>query len=198
MGWDMSNILVNLSSNGGGGGDSGLASRVTALETTVGDASSGLVKDVDDLETTVGDASSGLVKDVDGLKANGFNNYQTSAQIIGKWGNDELWRYYFEVDDITLSSSTIFSTAMVANGVLLRYEAYYIFSNGDVYSLPFYASGSKYAAASIVKVDGIYNFKCDGASSTFFTGGKLRLILDYIKPITPENDTRTKKTKGGK
>lgn len=53
MGWDMSNILVNLSSNGGGGGgsDPELASRVTALETTVGDASGGLVKDVDDLET---------------------------------------------------------------------------------------------------------------------------------------------------
>ena len=49
--------------------------RITALETTVGDASSGLVKDVDDLQTdvsalqgTVGDASSGLVKDVDDLQ----------------------------------------------------------------------------------------------------------------------------------
>ena len=37
---------------------------VTALQTTVGNASSGLVKDVADLKTTVGNAGSGLVKDV--------------------------------------------------------------------------------------------------------------------------------------
>ena len=45
--------------------------KVTALETTVGDASSGLVKDVTALETTVGDASSGLVKDVNDLRNQG-------------------------------------------------------------------------------------------------------------------------------
>ena len=57
--------------------------RISALESTVGDASSGLVKDVDDLQSdmtnaqndittlqgTVGDASSGLVKDVDDLQS---------------------------------------------------------------------------------------------------------------------------------
>lgn len=45
----------------------GVEGKVTALETTVGDASSGLVKDVATLKTTVGDASSGLVKDVNDL-----------------------------------------------------------------------------------------------------------------------------------
>ena len=57
MGWNVSNILVNeaiANKKGGGGSDPALASRVTALETTVGDASSGLVKDVDDLETETG------------------------------------------------------------------------------------------------------------------------------------------------
>ena len=47
---------------------SGFTSDISALQTTVGDASSGLVKDVADLETTVGDASSGLVKDVADLE----------------------------------------------------------------------------------------------------------------------------------
>lgn len=69
MSWNMSNILVNQATaiKKGGGGSGDLDTRVTALETTVGDSSSGLVKDVDDLETTVGDNTGGLVKDVDDL-----------------------------------------------------------------------------------------------------------------------------------
>ena len=43
--------------------------KITALETTIGNAESGLVKDVADLKTTVGSAASGLVKDVADLKA---------------------------------------------------------------------------------------------------------------------------------
>lgn len=58
MGWNVSNILVNEAiankKSGGGGSDPTLAGRVTALESTVGDASSGLVKDVNDLETETG------------------------------------------------------------------------------------------------------------------------------------------------
>ena len=45
-------------------GDSTVANKVSALETTVGDSSGGLVKDTAALKTTVGDADSGLVKDV--------------------------------------------------------------------------------------------------------------------------------------
>lgn len=41
-----------------------LKTRVSALETTVGDANSGLVKDVNTLKSVVGNASSGLVKQV--------------------------------------------------------------------------------------------------------------------------------------
>ena len=43
-------------------------SKITALETTVGNAESGLVKDVANLKTTVGSDASGLVKDVADLK----------------------------------------------------------------------------------------------------------------------------------
>ena len=55
MSWNMSNILVNQATaiKKGGGGSGDLDTRVTALETTVGDDDSGLVKDVDDLDDRV-------------------------------------------------------------------------------------------------------------------------------------------------
>ena len=116
MGWDMSNILVNLSSNGGGGGDSELSSRVTALETTVGDASSGLVKDVDDLETTVGDASSGLVKDVDDLETttSGLDTRVTALEQGG--GGGEYTVTAFEAKTPTTTSYEDYATITLPAG----------------------------------------------------------------------------------
>ena len=64
--------------------------RITALETTVGDANSGLVKGVADnasditaLETTVGDSTSGLVKDVADIQTD-IGDDNTAASVKGR------------------------------------------------------------------------------------------------------------------
>ena len=83
----------------------GVEGKVTALETTVGDASSGLVKDVATLKTTVGDASSGLVKDVNdlntaiGTKANQSDLVAATNRITANEGNiTELQRKTTNID----------------------------------------------------------------------------------------------------
>ena len=87
--------------------------RISALETTVGDASSGLVKDVDDLQSdmtnvqsditalqgTVGDASSGLVKDVDDLQSDMTNAQNDITNLQGTVG-DASSGLVKDVDDL--------------------------------------------------------------------------------------------------
>lgn len=94
--------------------------RISALETTVGDASSGLVKDVDDLQTdmtnaqndigtlqndvgtlqnTVGDASSGLVKDVDDLQSD-MTNAQNDILNIQNTIGDSSSGIIKDIDDL--------------------------------------------------------------------------------------------------
>ena len=58
-----------------------LNTRLTAVETKVGDSNSGLVKDVADLKTTVGNAGSGLVKDVADIEASLTETGTVGAKI---------------------------------------------------------------------------------------------------------------------
>ena len=58
-----------------------LNTRLSAVETKVGDASSGLGKDVADLMTTVGNAGSGLVKDVADIKTSLTETGTVGAKI---------------------------------------------------------------------------------------------------------------------
>lgn len=114
MSWNMSNILVNQATaiKKGGGGSGDLTTRVTALETTVGDSSSGLVKDVDDLETIVGDESSGLVKDVSGLdtrvtalenepSGGGGIDIGTTETKIGTFNGSDRYAISYPISGIT-------------------------------------------------------------------------------------------------
>ena len=63
--------------------------KITALETTVGNANSGLVKNVNDLKTTVGDANSGLVKSVADINTSigGLNTRVTALEQFDPWEN---------------------------------------------------------------------------------------------------------------
>ena len=58
-----------------------LNTRLTAVETKVGDSTKGLVKDVADLKTTVGNAGSGLVKDVADIKTSLTETGTVGAKI---------------------------------------------------------------------------------------------------------------------
>lgn len=126
MSWDMRNILVNQASaikKAGGGGSSDLDTRVTDLETTVGDSSGGLVKDVSDLETTVGDSSSGLVKDVGDLQTatSGLLPlvFSTTDTKIGKWGSDDL--YVVLVDGGTMTAANLDIAYTLPAGATMRW-----------------------------------------------------------------------------
>lgn len=61
----VSDLESSVGPGGGGGGSDTLSSRVSVLETTVGDSNSGLVKDVDDLQDDVGtyDLTKGTVEE---------------------------------------------------------------------------------------------------------------------------------------
>ena len=62
-------------------GETGEASDISSLKTTVGDSNSGLVKDVTTLKTTVGDATSGIVKSVADINTE-IGNETTSGTIL--------------------------------------------------------------------------------------------------------------------
>ena len=101
--------------------------RISALETTVGDASSGLIKDVDDLQTdmtnaqndigtlqndvgtlqnTVGDASSGLIKDVDDLQTD-MTNAQNDIINIQNTIGDASSGMIKDVDDLQIGVANV-------------------------------------------------------------------------------------------
>lgn len=161
MGWNVSNILVNeaIANKKGGGSDPVLASRVTALETTVGDDTSGLVKDVDDLQS----AMTGVYPLI----------ISATPTKIGKWGNDDLYAVY--VDGGTVSGTTkdipySFPSGATIRGLngALNYSGSYFplsFFNTDInYSIGLYYDGNN----SVIKF-----------ASKASQGGTLDLIVLY-------------------
>lgn len=185
MGYNMSNIIVNLKkeiAEAGGGGSSELDSRVSALEETVGDSSSGLVKDVSDigtsvgsLEETVGDSESGLVKDVSDLETSvgalNANVYDTTEVKVGKWGEADLYRKYITIPSLPNSTTGSYATGLSTETVR-RMEFYYDSSSefGAVWS----SLGSVSYNKSTKKVD--------VSSTSDMSSYSGVVILEYTKP----------------
>ena len=179
MGWDMSNILVNLST-AGGGTDPELANRVSALEETVGDETSGVVKDVDDLQTSV----SGLTTTVS-------NNslYSETPTICGKWGTEDLYRVMYSVSGVTLNGSYSKDLQLAAGAVVRGWYGWMTEGNNRK-PLNYYGSSSDFLSTRIES--GIFKV----SNSNSHINVSYDLIVEYtVTP--PETETRSKK-KGGK
>lgn len=179
-----------------GGGTGELDERVTALETTVGDAEGGLVKDVDDLETAVGDAEGGLVKDVADLttavsKLN-ENVYSTDEVEIGTYDGLKLYRKMFKFSHLPNSGSDIYSFGLKRQDVVIRRWNCFARASGgywEVISLPTYDPNA--AIVSYVKegsgnIMGLYV-----QTSGNYYGFSGEITVEYTKVVTPsENNNR--------
>lgn len=196
MAWDMKNILVNQASaikKAGGGGGSDIDTRVTALETTVGDSSSGLVKDVDDLETTVGDSEGGLVKEVSDL-TNAVGallpfTLSTTETKIGSYAGADL--YAKIVTGVALANNTNVTVSCpgIIPRLLFAMEHGVYTSDEDYTPIPYLGTNKLniyYDAKNgniVIEITGNY------------TSATADIIVFYTKPVVAENSTRKK---GGK
>lgn len=177
MAWDMSNILVNLST-ANAGADAGLSTRVSALETTVGDETGGLVKDVDDLETTVATLDA--------------NVYSSEEIKIGKWGTDDLYRKIVSIGELPNNTTKSVDT-LLTNVTVRKYDIYA--SNAtttNIIKLPY----PGYNNVNTIEVDflqntGIITIETHSDKSAYTAYA----IIEYTKNSEQANNTRKK---GGK
>ncbi len=192
MAWNISNILVNeaiANKKAGGGGGSDLSERVSALEETVGDSSSGLVKDVDDLETTVGDSSGGLVKEVGDLATtvSGLlpNVYSTTETKIGKWGNDDLYRIEVDCGNLLNNASKLVSSGLT--GITVKKIYGYAEKSDVTLPIPYIAMSNANCVELYYKTSTNEINITTGSDKTAYSA---KVILEYTKNATPENNTR--------
>ena len=131
--------------------DSEHETKISGLETTVGDSNSGLVKDVATLKTTVGDSAKGLVKDVTDLKSTVGDSTNGLVKKVADLETGTL-KTSDRVAAITGTSDTsVPSEKAVASYISTKLSGVYAFrgtaqtpedlpaagTNGDIYNVAF-------------------------------------------------------------